>query len=214
MRSDRRHRLASGAPLRRQVFRAYEGPPSDEVARYCPRCGGACEPTILAGRQRPSCGYCGAVQFRNPLPGVAIAIRDGGRVLLGKRRDSGSHGGWALPAGFIEFDEDFLTAARREASEETGLDVRITGILNVSTNFLSERLHALVIAVAALPVGGELRESDELAELSWFTPGDSLPALAYEADRALLDEICNGTASFLPVDDRYASGPLSWRWTG
>ncbi|HZR82826.1 MAG TPA: NUDIX hydrolase [Candidatus Binatia bacterium] len=214
MRSDRARRLASAAPLRRQVFRAYDGPPSDEVARYCPRCGGACEPTILAGRRRQSCAYCGALQYRNPLPAVAIAIRDGGRVLLGKRRDAGSHGGWALPAGFIEFDEDFLTAARRAAHEETGLDVHVTGILNVSTNFLSERLHALVIAVAALPVGGELRESDELAEVAWFAPGENLPALAYEADRALLDEICAGTASFLPVDDRYAAGPRSRLWSG
>jgi 8-oxo-dGTP diphosphatase len=199
---------ARGEALRRQVFRSYEGPPSGDVARYCPRCAGACDSILVSGRLRPSCGYCGHIQFRNPLPGVAIAIRDRDRVLLGKRCDELPFGGaWALPAGFIEFDEDFLTAARREACEETGLEVRITGVLNVSTNYLTERLHTLVIAVGAVPVGGELRPSDELSDLRWFAPAGALPPLAYEADRALLCALASASAPFLPVDDRFASSP-------
>jgi len=153
------------------------------------------------------CGYCGHVQFRNPTPGVAVAILEGGHVLLGKRReDVPLARGWALPAGCIEFDEDFLTAARREAREETGLEVRITGILNVSTNFLTERSHALVVAVAAVAVGGQLRPGDEFSELRWIAPDEPLPSLAYEADRALLSEMLAGSPPVLPVDDRYA-GP-------
>src|SRR5262245_50512060 len=104
---------------RRQVFRSYEGPADESLARYCPRCSGACEPSLVSGRLKSSCGYCGHIQFRNPLPGVAVVIFQRGRVLLGKRRQGLSFdGAWAFPAGFIEFDEDFLTAARREAREE------------------------------------------------------------------------------------------------
>jgi ADP-ribose pyrophosphatase YjhB (NUDIX family) len=146
------------------------------------------------------------VQFRNPMPGVAVAIRDGERVLLGKRRyDAHPGGAWALPAGFIEFDEDFLTAARREVREETGLEVHVTGVLNVSSNYLNERLHALVIVVTAVPIGGDLHPGDELVELGWFPLAD-LPTLAYEADRALLAELASAPLPpLLPVDDRYAA---------
>ena len=58
--------------------------------------------------------------------------------------------------GFIEYDEDFLTAALREVKEETGLDVEIRSLLSVVSNFLSPRLHTLAIVLLARVVGGEL----------------------------------------------------------
>jgi 8-oxo-dGTP diphosphatase len=43
---------------------------------------------------------------------------------------------WCLPCGYIEFHEDYLTAARREVKEETGLEVEITALLSVASYFL------------------------------------------------------------------------------
>jgi ADP-ribose pyrophosphatase YjhB (NUDIX family) len=145
------------------------------------------------------------VHYRNPSPGVAVVVTDATRVLLGKRATAATGGGrWAFPAGFIEFDEDFLTAARREAQEETGLEVAVTGILNVTSNYLTPALHALVVAVAARPVGGALQAGDELCELRWLPLQGPFPPLAYEADAELLARLAPGTAPLLPVDARYA----------
>ena len=60
-----------------------------------------------------------------------------------------------LPCGYIEFHEDYLTAARREVKEETGLEVEITALLSVASNFLRADIHTLAVAVLDLR-GGQL----------------------------------------------------------
>ena len=47
-----------------------------------------------------------------------------GHILLVRRRSHPGKGLWALPGGFLEFDETTLTGAKRELREETGFKVR------------------------------------------------------------------------------------------
>lgn len=193
---------------KRQVFRAYEAgaPRVPEPPGFCSRCG---TPRVIAhcdGRQRPTCPSCGHVVFRNPASAVAIVILRHGHVLLGLRVPSARFGGrWGFPAGYVEFDEDFLTAARREAREETGLEVVVTGIIDVTSNHLTPTLHALVIALAAEPVGGALTAGDDLCELRWVPFAGPHPPLAYEADAHLLLRLAHGAVPLLPVDAHHAA---------
>jgi mutator protein MutT len=55
---------------------------------------------------------------------LAAVIRRGDRVLLCKRPSHKRHGGlWEFPGGKLEHGESLLDAARRELSEELGLQV-------------------------------------------------------------------------------------------
>jgi ADP-ribose pyrophosphatase YjhB (NUDIX family) len=153
---------------------------------------------------RSTCPACGYVQFKNPAPTVSVVIVDGGRVLLGKRGGPPGKGLWSFPAGYVEWDDDFLTTAHQEAREETGLDVEIESVLNVISSFLAPRWHFLSIYVRARPLGGTLVAGDDLEEVAWFSLSEALPRLAFEEDAAILELVAAEGFAGLPVDPGFA----------
>lgn len=66
---------------------------------------------------------------KTPLVTVDIIVESGGGIVLVRRRNPPL--GWALPGGFVDPGESVPQAARREAKEETGLDVELTELLGV-----------------------------------------------------------------------------------
>jgi len=68
----------------------------------------------------PAC-KTGIETWHNPVPTVDIIIRIGEGIVLIERRNPPL--GWALPGGFVDYGETLEDAARREAKEETSLDV-------------------------------------------------------------------------------------------
>jgi 8-oxo-dGTP diphosphatase len=191
----------------KQVFSTYNWKEDGNLGRfeYCPFCGTQLALIEKGGKPRPACPSCGFVQFRNPVPGVVVLVDMDGHVLLGKRRGGFGEGKWGLPQGYIEFDEDFLTAAIREVKEETGLDVEIRSILSVVSNFLSPRLHTLAIVLLARVVGGELRAADDLEAVEWFPLSGPLPEMAFEADTHICERYYRTQLEGAPVDPGYAA---------
>ena len=191
----------------KQVFIAYSGEDDAYLGHFahCPFCGTELALQENGGKQRPACPTCGFVQFINPAPGVVVLIEQDGQVLLGRRSGSYGAGQWCLPMGFIESDEDFLTAAIREVKEETGLDVEIRSILSVVSNFLSPRLHTLAIVLLARVLGGELCAGDDLEAVAWFPLAVPLPEMAFEADAHICERYYRTQLQGAPVDPNYAA---------
>lgn len=191
----------------KQVFTAQRGQEDGNLGqyKYCPFCGTELALKDRGGRQRPACSNCGFVRYRNPLPGIVVLIEKEGTVLLGRRRGGFGAGEWGLPQGYIEYDEDFLTAAIREVKEETGLDVEIRAIINVVSNLLSPGLQTLAIVLAAGVVGGELGAGDDLETLEWVPLSGPLPEMAFEADRWIIERYRQTRLEeALPVDPDFA----------
>lgn len=109
-------------------------------------------------------------RYRNPVPTVDLIIRDDhGRVVLIRRRNP-PHG-WALPGGFVEYGESLENAARREAREETSLEVVLDGQFHTySRPDRDPRLHTITtVFLASISRGGELRAADDAAEAGFFS---------------------------------------------
>lgn len=190
----------------RQVFRSYkEGPPWGAELHYCPRCGERFAPRPRARRAPLHCPVCGFTLYGNPLPGVVVLIERGGKVLLCKRAESSFQPGrWCLPGGFIEHDEDFITAGKREAREETGLSISIQGIISVVSNYLSPKLHTLVVVLLGRVEGGRARAGDDAAAVEWVDPAEGLPEMAFDADTHIITRWFDAPFSGAPVDPRFS----------
>jgi len=191
----------------KQVFSAYsfqKGNPLNHT-RYCPSCGTECVVTENGGRERSTCLQCGFIHYKNPSSAVSILIVKDEKVLLG-RRSYGSFKAtkWCLPCGFIEFDEDFLTAARREVQEETGLIVDVVSIISVMSNYLTPDLHTLVIVLLAQVVAGELCPGDDVDKAEWFPLSGPLPEMAFEADEDIIARYLQTRMNGAPVDLGFA----------
>lgn len=153
---------------------------------FCLRCGTPLEKRLRFGRERPVCPACGWTYFADPKAAAAVLVVQAGRVLLVQRAHPPRRGAWTLPAGFIDAGESPAEAAARECLEETGLRVRVTGLLDVIAGSEHERGADFVIAYLATVLDGTLSPADDALAAEWFSP-DDLPPLAFAATRQILD---------------------------
>lgn len=171
-----------------QIYAAYDWREQREVEKFkfCPACGTQLIQEKVASKTRPLCHNCGFVYYRNPSPTVSVLVIHNRKVLLGKRVEEPGRGKWALPSGYIEFEEDFLTTAIREVKEETGLDIELVSILNVQSAFLRPEYHFLGIYLLAQVTGGNLKPADDLTDVNWFSLFKPLPKMAFPPDVDLI----------------------------
>lgn len=135
-----------------------------------------------------TCPKCGArvKEYRNPFPTVDVIIElDGRGIVLIERKNPPP--GWALPGGFVNYGEAAEFTAVREAKEETGLTVNLTGLLGVySDPERDPRFHTLTVVFTAV-ASGQPRAGDDAAGVRVF-PVDRLPEVMAFDHRKILDD--------------------------
>ena len=114
-------------------------------------------------------------------------------------------GTWALPSGYVEYEDDFLSTAVREVQEETGLEVGIESIVQVMSSFVSPRFHFLGLYLAARVLGGTLQAGDDLEAVEWFPLAGPLPEMGFPEDVEAIRLYAEDGSVGLPVDPDYAT---------
>jgi 8-oxo-dGTP diphosphatase len=109
---------------------------------------------------------------KNPLPTTdAIIAGDDGRVVLILRKNEPL--GWALPGGFVDYGEELGKACRREAKEETGLDVELVEqLFTYSDPKRDPRKHTISTVYACRVRGGLLEAADDAQDARWFAEAE------------------------------------------
>jgi 8-oxo-dGTP diphosphatase len=115
---------------------------------------------------------------------IELVDRPGRPIVLIERRNPPA--GHALPGGFIDVGETVEDAARREAREETGLDVQLRGLLGVySDPGRDPRGHTITIVYVG-EASGEPAAGDDAAAIVVADP-EAPPPLAFDHERILRD---------------------------
>ncbi len=140
---------------------------------FCPRCAGRFEERVVkeGDPERLVCENCGFIFYLGPkLVAGAVFESDGG-VLLVQRDIEPGYGKWTFPGGFVERGERAEAAAEREVLEETGLEVRVSGIVGLYS--YEDQIPAIAVFRADV-IGGKPVPLDETMDVKQF-PRDGLP---------------------------------------
>lgn len=102
--------------------------------------------------------------------GVVVVVKNGDKILLGKRLVRVGFGQWGLPGGHLEYGESIAAGARRELLEETGLTAEGLEFVNVTNDPRPNNEHWIHLVFLAKGVRGEPKntEPDKCEIWEWF----------------------------------------------
>ena len=126
--------------------------------------------------------------IKTPLLTVDIIIEYQQKVVLIRRKNDPYKGHYALPGGFVDIGETVEDAARREAKEETGLDIEIKRMVGTYSDPTRDpRGHSVSICYLA-EGAGTLQAGDDAASAELFEFA-MIPKLAFDHNKMVIDMI-------------------------
>ncbi|MCP3924092.1 MAG: NUDIX hydrolase [Desulfobacterales bacterium] len=124
-------------------------------------------------------------KYQNPKLTVDIIIETGSGIVLIERKNEPF--GWALPGGFVDLGESLETAAKREAKEETSMEVELLRQFHTYSNPERDKRFHTVSTVFIGKGSGNLIPRDDAKDAKIFEI-DKLPKeLAFDHNEILSD---------------------------
>lgn len=100
---------------------------------------------------------------------VGGIIEQNGKYLLVQEAKEKCKGKWNIPAGHLEENETIIEGAKREILEETGYNVELTGLVQLS-NKVTEKDNWLSIIFSAKIINGSIKyNQSEILAASWYS---------------------------------------------
>jgi len=129
--------------------------------------------------------------------GIGVMILKNNKVLLGKRKGSHGEGEYAFPGGHLEYMESFENCARREAREESGIEIKNVEFLFLSNLKKYDPKHYVHIGLIANWKSGKPKvlEPKKCESWNWYDL-ENLPTPIFEACRISIDGYKTGKNYF------------------
>lgn len=109
---------------------------------------------------------------RNPFLTVDAIIEIDGGIILIKRKNPPP--GWAIPGGFVDYNETIENAVIREAKEETALDIKLVRQFHTYSDPKRDPRHHTVSVIFIAEASGTPKAGDDAKEAEIFFR-DTLP---------------------------------------
>ncbi len=157
----------------------------------CPHCATADEQPLV-------CDRCGWRWYSNPKPAAAVLLEAGNgddpSLLLLRRAVQPGLGAWDLPAGYLDPGESFESAARREAREESGIEVELLSLAGVYHSPPANAVTAVYRARAVDPAASVSLdfESSDHAWVSRSEIGPWIPRIAFGSMASAIEDWAAG----------------------
>jgi ADP-ribose pyrophosphatase YjhB (NUDIX family) len=116
-----------------------------------------------------------------PIVGVGAVIVEGGRALLVRRATEPLKGQWSVPGGMLELGEKLHDGVRREALEETGVEVAPREVLDVFDSIFTDaqgrtQYHYVLIDYLCQLISGKAVAGSDVSDVRWVSAA-ALPAM-------------------------------------
>jgi len=127
-------------------------------------------------------------------PAAAVALFDSiGNILLLRRKGNDK---WTMPGGTLDFGESLTDCAIREVREETGLQIRIAGLIGTYTDphiliaySDGEVRQEFTFVYGAEIESGELNIDNESKEAAWVPLSSAVELPLAESQRRRLKDV-------------------------
>ena len=103
---------------------------------------------------------------------VGGVIEKDGKILLVQEAQKRCYEKWNIPAGQLDFNETIMQGAIREIKEETGCDVELTGVVNISNRVLKDDIFITIIFSTKLINEYIKYDKNEILDVKWFDYDD------------------------------------------
>ncbi|MBN1523657.1 MAG: NUDIX hydrolase [Spirochaetales bacterium] len=137
--------------------------------------------------EKSPCPVCG--RYKNRVMTVDAVVREKGKILLIQRNNEPCRGFWALPGGYMDYNETAEQAAIRELEEETGLkalQTRFLGLYSTPGRHPNQVVSGvyLILEWEGLAVAG-----DDAGALEWFLCTDLPEKIAFDHEQIINDAL-------------------------
>ena len=155
---------------------------------FCPRCGGRLDLAhphgLIEEPAELTCTACGFIFWQNSKPCAGVLVVREGRLLLVRRAFEPFKDWWDVPGGFLHDGEHPEDGAVREIGEETGLRVRLTGLVGIFMDTYGPTGDAtLNVFYTGEAIGGQEVAGSDATGLCWFAPDEIPENVAFACNR-------------------------------